>query len=119
MIDFSFAQVLTLLSCCGLLKGSFGAFAVIDLEKKLPRHCRFFPEHHVRRWRKRKRSFCETENGSSGKNPSDVESVICLRYNSILHMDFIAANEMVIVEQPWLTVISSFPAALERKIYGA
>lgn len=34
-------------------------------------------------------------------------------------MDFIADNEMVIVEQPWLSVIETFPAALERKIFGS
>lgn len=104
-------------------QGSFGAFALIDLEKKLPKHCRFSPEHHVRRWRKRKRSLSESggaeEKSVEESNSDDVESIICLRYNSVLHMDFIAENELVIVEQPWLSVIETFPAALERKIFGS
>ena len=54
-----------------------------------------------------------------GKSANESDSVICLRYNSILHMDFVAANEMVIVEQPWLNVVSNFPAALERKLYAS
>jgi U3 small nucleolar RNA-associated protein 4 len=33
-------------------------------------------------------------------------------------MDFIDANEMLVVEQPWLSVVGGFPAALERKVYG-
>ena len=101
------------------MKGSFGAFALIDLEKKIPQSCKFVPENHVRRWKKRRRSLSGGDNAKAVANPDDVESVICLRYNSILHMDFIADNEMVVVEQPWLSVISSFPAALERKIYGS
>jgi U3 small nucleolar RNA-associated protein 4 len=48
-----------------------------------------------------------------------VESIICLRYNSVLHMDFLAENEMVIVEQPWLNVIATFPDAMERKVFGS
>lgn len=101
------------------MKGSFGAFAVINLEEKLPQHCRFFPEDHVRRRRKRKRSLSEAEDkGETKRNHNDVESVICLRYNSVLHMDFIAADEMVIIEQPWVNVIATFPAAMERKLYG-
>ena len=106
---------------CLLLQGSFGAFAVIDCEKKLPRYCNIVPEHHVRSWRKRKRSLSEA--GSEEKSvltgqPDDAEATICLRYNSVLHMDFVADNEMVIVEQPWLSVIETFPAALERKMFG-
>lgn len=113
-----FAHFLLLLCylSCQFWKGSFGCFAVVDLQKELPKFCRFVPQHHVRRWRKRKRSPSEVE---PSKGPDDVEATICLRYNSMLHMDFIDANEMVIVEQPWLNVIATFPPALERKLYGS
>lgn len=90
---------------------------MIDLNKKLPQYCKTVPEHHVRRWRKRKRSASEIDEQVT-RNSDDVESIICLRYNSMLHMDFIAENEMVVVEQPWLSVIATFPDALERKVYG-
>ena len=43
---------------------------------------------------------------------------VCLRYNSMLYLDFIQGNEMVVVEQPWLTVMATFPEALHRRIYG-
>jgi hypothetical protein len=33
-------------------------------------------------------------------------------------MDFISKNEMLVVEQPWLNVVASFLAALERKVHG-
>jgi hypothetical protein len=36
----------------------------------------------------------------------------------MLCMDFIAKNEMLVMEQLWLSVIASFPEALECKVYG-
>lgn len=81
----------------------------------MPKHCRVFPDTHVR-GKKRKR-------GASKDNPDEANAsngncTICLRYNSMLYMDFIARNEMLVVEQPWLSVVASFPEALERKVYG-
>ena len=95
-----------------LLQGSFGAFALIDLAKKIPQTCRVVPERSIR-WKK----LADSEKKAGGRS-KDSESIICLRYNSILHMDFISNNEMIVVEQPWLNVIAKFPAPLERKIYG-
>jgi hypothetical protein len=33
-------------------------------------------------------------------------------------LEFIKEDELVIVEQPWLTVLNSLPDPLERRIYG-
>jgi len=44
---------------------------------------------------------------------------ICLRYGNMLFMDFIADNEMVVVEQPWMDIVNALPDALERRAYGA
>ena len=66
------------------------------------------------RRRKRKRSLSQSEE----PDPNEPESVQCLRYNSMLYMGFIADCEMVIVEQPWLDIVATFPDALQRKIYG-
>lgn len=83
------------------------------MNKPMPKHSRIFPEAHVRGGKKRKRhqsgDATETFNGNC---------TICLRYNSMLYMDFISKNEMLVVEQPWLNVVASFPEALERKVYG-
>ena len=35
-----------------------------------------------------------------------------------VYHQYIDANEMLVVEQPWLNVVRNFPAALERKVYG-
>lgn len=78
----------------------------------MSKHCRMFPETHVR-GKKRKRP-----DSSATEEPETNNCTICLRYNSMLYMDFIAKNEMLVVEQPWLSVVASFPEALERKIYG-
>ena len=113
------------MSAVFIVKGSFGTFCVIDVTKKLPRHCRVVPERHVRR-RKRSRSNSFTaesnELGHAGK-PSDDDSdckncTICLRYNSMLYLDFCGPDEMVVVEQPWLHVVATFPEALQRRVYG-
>jgi len=37
----------------------------------------------------------------------------------MLFMDFIADDEMVVVEQPWMDIVNTLPDALERRIYGA
>ena len=44
---------------------------------------------------------------------------ICVKYDSVLHLEFFKENELVIVEQPWLTVVKSLPDPLERRIYGS
>lgn len=93
----------------------------MDMDKPMSKHCRVFPETHVRD-KKRKRQ----SKGQGGKDRRNNDAsvagsgncTICLRYNSMLFMDFISKNEMLVVEQPWLNVVASFPAALERKMYG-
>jgi hypothetical protein len=36
----------------------------------------------------------------------------------MLCLEFIDKHEMVIVEQPWLNVVATFPDALQRRVYG-
>ena len=43
---------------------------------------------------------------------------ICLRYSEIMFQDFIAENEMVIVEEPWMSILEELPDALARRVYG-
>ena len=85
----------------------------MDLSKPLPEHALLFPPKHVRGKRKRKRNHTEAPPTEKSNN-----CTVCLRYNGMLYMDFIDANEMLVVEQPWLSVVGGFPAALERKVYG-
>jgi hypothetical protein len=97
---------------------------VIDLAKKLPKHCRIVPEVHVRRQRKRQRANSEADLQSlelvrrKEHGPESRNCTICLRYNSMLYLDFMSADEMVVVEQPWLSVVAGFPEALQRRVYG-
>lgn len=44
---------------------------------------------------------------------------ICSHYKNMLYMDFLGPKEMIIVEQPWSEIAETFPAALQRRIYGA
>jgi hypothetical protein len=96
------------------------------------------PEMHVRRQRKRGRdeeALAAVANKANpiifappqdrlhgrpffGNDPNARNCTVCLHYNSMLHLDFLGANEMIVVEQPWLRVISTFPEALQRRVYG-
>lgn len=89
------------------------------------------PEMHVRRRRKRPRDDEEVTKSDSTvispskqrghgrvQDPDMNKCTVCLHYNSMLYLDFIGDNEMVVVEQPWLRVISSLPDALHRRVYG-
>jgi hypothetical protein len=112
---------------------------VLNLDGELPKHCRVVPETHVRSRRKRTREEEESSltqgktNGtifisSEQKNqnrphhfntdPNARNCTVCLNYNSMLHLDFLDGDEMLVVEQPWLRVIATFPEALQRRVYG-
>ena len=43
---------------------------------------------------------------------------VCLRYNEILFQEFIDENEMVIIEEPWMSILEDLPDALARRVYG-
>ena len=43
---------------------------------------------------------------------------MCFRYKGMLYLEFIEENEMVVVEQPWIDVVETLPAALSRRVYG-
>jgi hypothetical protein len=82
-----------------------------------PGRSRNFPEIHVRgAKRKRSNSVSELQKSVTGETPS---CTICLSYNSMMFMKFIDNHELVIIEQPWLNVVATFPGALQRKVYGA
>ena len=44
---------------------------------------------------------------------------ICSHYKNILYTNFLGPKEMVVIEQPWVDIAETLPAALQRKIYGA
>ncbi len=44
---------------------------------------------------------------------------ICSHYKNMLYTEFLGPKEMIVVEQPWAEIVETFPAALQRRIYGA
>ena len=86
----------------------------IDTSKEFPQRCTVFPETHVR-GKKRKRAL---SSGDAAESETVTTCVMCLQYNGLLFMDFVSRNEMVVVEQPWLDVVATFPDALQRRVYG-
>ena len=65
--------------------------------------------------RKRKRSLSNVDRPAREQTGNFT---ICLRYSGMLFMDFIAENEMVVVEQPWINVVNALPDAITRRVYG-
>jgi hypothetical protein len=43
---------------------------------------------------------------------------VCLRYNEMLYQGFVSENEMVVVEEPWMSILEELPDALARRAYG-
>lgn len=82
----------------------------IDTTKPVPVACRFVPEQHVRGGKRKRTSAVDGNKENS--------CTLCLRYNGMLFMGFCRKNEMVVVEQPWLNVVSKLPAALQRKVFA-
>ena len=104
------------MDACFFVQGSFGAIVSMDTALDFPQQCRTFPERHVR---KRKRSASTAaDNNENGNEAMPTACTMCLRYNSMLCMEFVSEHEMVVVEQPWLNVVATFPDALHRKVYG-
>lgn len=93
------------------LMGAHGFFCAIDLDHPVPEASEIFPPTHLRK--KRKRGPSSGTNGHAKNN-----FAICLRYSGMIFSDFVAENEMVIVEQPWLSVQEGLPDALARRVYG-
>lgn len=43
---------------------------------------------------------------------------ICLNYCEIQFQDYLSENEMIVVEEPWTSVLEELPDALARRVYG-
>ncbi|KAG1689593.1 hypothetical protein DVH05_002102 [Phytophthora capsici] len=77
--------------------------------------------------KKNRRRAMSVGTESDGKNDAaegelvELEDGFCRvvnRYRPLAFVDFVAENEMVIVETPWLKVLSRLPGALHRHKYG-
>jgi len=102
------------------LMGGQNSFFSVDLDSPLPTRSRYFPDDHISA---RKSRFLSTPNNKRKKimkdDPECLNLTICLRYSGIIFMDFLSEDELVVVEQPWLGILSSLPDGLERKRFGA
>jgi hypothetical protein len=115
--------------------GGHSWFCAIDLTRPVPKHAKPFPPDHfkARNWSKRNLQNRQRSNSLSEKGSSEVEInkddviqedtirnfTICLRYAGIIFQDFIGKNEMLVLEQPWMSVVDTLPDALERQRYGS
>mmetsp|Transcript_20993 Transcript_20993/g.45549 ORF Transcript_20993/g.45549 Transcript_20993/m.45549 type:complete len:964 (+) Transcript_20993:207-3098(+) len=108
--------------------GSHGYFCAVDLDQPVPERSSMFPPDHLRAKRLQlikeddATMFCPPPGKKSKSNHARETSTnftICLRYSEILFQDFIAENEMVIVEQPWMSILEELPDALARRVYGS
>mmetsp|Transcript_22457 Transcript_22457/g.33076 ORF Transcript_22457/g.33076 Transcript_22457/m.33076 type:complete len:105 (-) Transcript_22457:416-730(-) len=101
---------------CIIAKAGNGFFCVVDLDRPVPNHSDIYPPNHVKAKRFKQEGYDKVQKMDQKKGMNNM--TICLRYGGMLFLDFVGANEMVVVEQPWLSVVNSLPDALERKLYG-
>ena len=109
-----------------LLLGSHGYFCIVDLDQPVPERASMFPPNHLRA---RGLQRIKDDDGMlhinylSRKKPKSTTDqrtnmCVCLLYNEILFQDFISENEMVIVEEPWKSILEELPDALAQNVYG-
>jgi len=102
------------------LMGGQNSFFSVDLDSPLPTRSKYFPDDHISA---RKSRFISTPNmkreNLMNDDPDCLNLTICLRYSGIIFMDFLSGDELVVVEQPWLGILSSLPDGLEKKRFGA
>lgn len=104
--------------------GSHGYFCVVDLEQPVPDRSTMFPPDHLRakRFKLIKEDdaliLCPHTKKKTDNETNNTNFTICLRYSDILFQDFIAENEMVIAEEPWISILEDLPDALARRVYG-
>jgi len=119
------------------VQGGHSWFCSIDLSSPVPLRSKAYPTDHfkAKNWTKsykqeRRRSNSITEKSLDSLVLKEVEKdlkkdeanknfTICLRYSGIIFQDFLDDNEMVVVEQPWLSIVNTLPDALERQRYGS
>ena len=98
----------------------------------MPLRSKPFPRDHfkARNWSK---AYLQEKRRSKSFDANDLKNIedemnrddanknftICLRYSGIIFQDFLDSNEMVVVEQPWLSIVNTLPDALERQRYGS
>ena len=104
--------------------GSHGFFCVVNLDHPVPERANMFPPDHLRAKRLRlvkdddAMMYCPPRKKSKSNSNNNRNFTICLRYSEILFQDYIAENEMVVVEEPWKGILEELPDALARKVYG-
>ncbi|KAL3799688.1 hypothetical protein ACHAWO_002872 [Cyclotella atomus] len=107
-----------------LILGAHGFFCVVDLDKTVPEKSRTYPPNSLRA----RRSIFDDEDDlyvppskKRKHNPTESNNnnfTLCLRYSNVLFQEFMNQNEMVIVEEPWRSVLEELPASLSRRVYG-
>jgi len=94
-------------------------FCSIDLSSPVPLRSKPYPLDHfkARTWQP-KIDYTHSKPEIKRRDDLNKNFTICLRYAGIIFQDFLGDNEMVIVEQPWLSIVNALPDALERPRYG-
>lgn len=84
-----------------------------------------FPPDHLRAQRLQSITIDDTSNEYSTPRKKAKKSMdgyanftVCLRYNEMLFQGFLADNEMVVIEEPWMSILEELPDALARRVYG-
>ncbi len=97
---------------------------MVDLDQPVPEQSNMFPHDHLQAKHLRLIKEDDTlmpyppSRKETSSGPSSNNFTICLQYSKILFQDFVAQNEMIIVEEPWMSILEDLPDALARRVYG-
>ncbi|KAL3800453.1 hypothetical protein HJC23_011690 [Cyclotella cryptica] len=107
-----------------LILGAHGFFCVVDMDQPVPDKSNTYPPDSLRA----KRSVlydddaevCPPPPKRHKSRPNDAikNFTICLRYSNLLFQDFVNEKEMVVVEEPWMSILEELPDALARRVFG-
>lgn len=91
---------------------------MIDLELPVPPHSLVFPPNHLKAKRLKRNHTPLLSLESELDESKSLNFKICMKYTGIIFMDFLDDNELLIVEQPALSILDALPDAPQRRRYG-
>jgi len=100
------------------IMGGQSWFCVIDLELPVPPHSLVFPPNHLKAKRLKRNHTPLLSLESELDESKSLNFKICMKYTGIIFMDFLDDNELLIVEQPALSILDALPDAPQRRRYG-
>lgn len=97
----------------------------MDLDQPVPDKSKTFPPNSLRA---RRSVLYDNDDVEVYPSPSKKQKrpandainnfTMCLQYSNLLFQEFLNEEEMVVVEEPWMSILEELPDALARRVFG-